>query len=177
MRCGVRGSQTLSAIQPTSTAFEWVRVMDTCKPANGRGTVQAHAWARDRAHTDLAHPRFAEVFKLISASGYPGVRLRIISIDPGVRNVYVAYSSDGLILKMSLGEYHSLAKTEEAKRTLARILDGVQLPRLHAVHSAHLADAIDYAADVAANFDRLQAIYGDRRLRETRFTVRCIPSG
>ena len=70
----------------------------------------------------------------------------------------------------------SLAKTEDFRRTLARILDGVQVPRLHAVHSAHLADAINYAADVAANFDRLQAIYGDRRLHEARFTTRRMPS-
>ena len=38
------------------------------------------------------------VLKLLTAGGHLGVRLRIIGVDPGVRNVYVAYSSDGNII-------------------------------------------------------------------------------
>ena len=106
------------------------------------------------------------MFKLITASGYTGVRLRIVSIDPGVRNVFVAYSSDGDIYKMSLGEYHSLAKTATYGQRLSAVLAKHAIPDLPVVRSPRVADTISYAAAVAANLDALQAAYGDRRLHE-----------
>ena len=111
------------------------------------------------------------VLKLLTAGGHLGVRLRIIGVDPGVRNVYVAYSSDGNIITMSLGEYHSLAKTATYGQRLQAVLAKHPVPDLPVVRSPRVADTIAYAAAVAANLDVLQAAYGDRRLREARLTV------
>jgi len=101
--------------------------------------------------------------------------LRVIGVDPGVRNVYVAYSSDGDIIKMSLGEYHSLAKTHAFEQRLHQALGGYTLPALPVVRSPRIADTVAYAAAVAANLDVLQAAYGDRRIREARLSVRSWP--
>ena len=46
------------------------------------------------------------------------------------------------------------------------------LPRLPAIRSPHVADAIAYASAVAAGFERLQRVYSDRRLRQARLTAR-----
>ena len=126
-----------------------------------------------RASCEYALPPTSGAHQLLTASDHLGVRLRIIGVDPGVRNIVVAYSTDGDICKMSLGEYHSLAKSIAFEQQLEAIQKShPALPDLPRIRSPHVADVVAYAQAVAHNLQAFKAVYGDRRLRQARLTVR-----
>ena len=170
-------SQTLSRTPPTWPVFVCVRSALHPVASSPPLPPQCSPEPVEHAERPRAIGAGTEIFKVVAASGHAGVRLRIVGVDPGVRNVYVAYTSDGRVLRMGLGEYTSLAKAVAYDQRLAAVLKDANLPRLPAVRSPHVADVIAYASAVAAGFERLQRVYGDRRLRQARLTVRRSPSG
>lgn len=102
---------------------------------------------------------------------HPGCRLQFIGLDPGVCNIYVAYSTEGKIFKYSLGEYRSRSKLDSAEQLRASLMRQAGLADLPEVRRPFASVLEVYAGSVLAQLGDLLRVHGDPRLLHARLST------
>ena len=105
------------------------------------------------------------------AKDHPGVRLRIVGVDPGIRSIFVAYGLDGTKVSLTLGEYASLARTSAFAHVVSSAALKAALPDLPCVRRPGVATTLAYANALLTTLDRFQAVYGSERVLRARLSV------
>ena len=61
-------------------------------------------------------------------------RIRVVGVDPGIRNLFLCYAADGSTSSMSQGEFMALSKLDVYLKQLADAVKKAKLPDLPAIH-------------------------------------------
>ena len=140
--------------------------------------LPVHAWAGS-LHTALTNARTAVAvcvgWPAAFLRKYPGVRVRILGLDPGICNLYFAVSLFGERFRYSQGDYRSHAKLEASaarRAAWARGPAGRSLPELPAVRRPFLSIRRAYSDVVLASITKLTEFYGSERQRHASLNVR-----
>ena len=112
---------------------------------------------------------------------HPDLLVRIVGVDPGIRNLFYAYGVDGSSATMSQGEFRAIAKHDSHGQQLGRLVaDAIKkgeitkLPELR--HRPDLAAILAYYGARHAQADALDALYNCAAQCHWRLTVRARPT-
>ena len=100
------------------------------------------------------------------------MRIRILGLDPGIRNLFFAFGVDGTRLRYSLGEYRSHAKLEAHEARTRAWAQAASLPELPEVRRPFFSVRHVYTQALLKNLDTLTTFYGAHRFRHAKLNVR-----
>ena len=100
------------------------------------------------------------------------VRVRIVGVDPGIRNVFAAHDTNGHRTSMSSGEFDALAHLEALRTKTAAHVQRACLPRLPRVCRCSTGVLANYEATVLRRLSSFLGVYGHEDLAQAKLTVR-----